>query len=184
MTYWEIVLVALTLSVDTLAVTVSGSLTLRQAPRGRILGVALAFGLIQSALLFVGWACGASVMSLIYSVAGWLGFALLLYIGGSMILGALRREERKAANLDGFTAILLAGVATSIDASAVGLSYAMASIAMPTLYASLAVTFLVTAIVALTGIFGGCRIGCRFGRPAQIVGGIVLIVIGFRVLLS
>ncbi len=184
MTYWEIILIAFALCVDTLAVTVSSSLTLKSAPLRRVVGTALAFGTIQALLLFAGWACGASVFAYIYKVAGWVGFAMLLYIGGSMLLGALRGGGEECRNLTGLKAVLMAGVATSIDASAVGVSFAMTRISVADLCISLAILFAVTTLTALTGICGGCRIGRRFGRPAQIVGGAVLIAIGVRILLE
>ncbi len=184
MTYWEIILIALSLSVDTLAVTVGSSLSLKKAPLRQVAGIALAFGAIQSALLAIGWVCGTSIYDYIDKVAGWIGFAMLLYIGGSMLVGALRKGGDECKNLVGLKAVLLAGIATSIDASAVGVSFAMTRIAVTDLCISLAILFAITALTAFAGILGGCSIGCRFGRPAQAVGGAVLVAIGVRILLG
>ncbi len=178
-------MIALSLSIDTLAVTVSSSVTLKKASFGRILYTSLMFGIIQSLLLFIGWACGASVLSFIHKIAGVIGFVMLLYIGGSMILEACRKgccEEE--TDLNGFKAVLLAGIATSIDASAVGVSFAMTRISVPDLIVSLVTVLLITFIAAISGIYGGCYMGRRFGKPAQFIGGLVLIIIGIRILLG
>ena len=184
MSYIEIILIALSLSIDTLAVTMSSSVTLRQAAFGKILKVALSFGVIQTLFLLIGWICGASVYNYISSFANFVGFAMLLYIGGQMLIGVFKKGEDCSTNLSGFKAIVLAGVATSIDASAVGVSFAMTKIPMTELYASLGILFLTTFLVALAGIYGGCCIGRRFGRPAQATGGTVLILIGIHILLG
>ncbi len=184
MSYWEIILIALSLSVDTLAVTMSSSITLKHAPFNKILNVALSFGVIQTLFLLMGWICGASIYQYICKFANIIGFLMLLYIGGQMVIGAFKNEEEASSNLSGFKAIVLAGIATSIDASAVGVSFAMTKIPMIELYNSLVILFLVTFLVALIGIYGGCCIGRRFGRPAQATGGTVLILIGVRILLG
>lgn len=184
MSYIEIVLVALSLSIDTLAVSISSSVTMRCARSSRIASVALSFAAIQTLFLGMGWLCGAGVLSLIYRVAGWIGFMLLLYIGGQMIWNAVRGKDEGPVDLSGARAVVMAGVVTSIDASAVGVSYAMAQIDAAELVVSLVATFVVTLVTALVGIVGGSQIGQRWGRPAETVGGVMLILIGLQIVWS
>ena len=181
MDIYEILLMALSLSVDSLVVSMSGSVTLGRVRIPKVAAVAAVFGSVQSGLLISGWLIGTSVASLVHKVAHVIGFVILLYIGGSMIWSAMRKSEERT-DLCGIRNLLLAAFATSIDAFAVGISLAMAG--MP-LERSLAVTvavFVMTVLAAGFGVSCGCLIGCRFGVPAKIAGGLVLVGIGVSLL--
>ncbi len=181
----ENLLLALSLCADTLSVTVAGSLSLGKVRPGKVLAVAATFGVMQTAIMFIGWALGYSVVRYIEKISSWVGFILLLYIGGKMIWEAVtKKEEERDVNLSGVKSLLLAGVATSIDASAVGLSMSMASAGWRDIAETLAVVLVVTFLTALVGTLGGSVIGRKFGRPASIVGGVVLIGIGVWILLT
>ncbi len=185
MHFIENLLLALSLCVDTLSVTVAGSLSLGKVRASKVAMVALTFGVMQTAIMFIGWALGYSVVSYIEKISGWIGFILLLYIGGKMIWEAVtKKEEDRKVDLAGIRSLLIAGVATSIDASAVGLSMSMASVGVIEILETLAIVFVVTFLTALVGTLGGSVIGRKFGRPASIVGGIVLIGIGVWILLT
>lgn len=184
MTTVEIILMALSLSADTLVVSMCGSVTLGRITFGKVAKVASVFALMQTALLSAGWLFGASVVKYIESIAGVVGFLLLLYIGVNMIRGALKKGSDESVNLSGIRQLLLAAVATSIDAAAVGVSLAMAEMNTESIILSVVSAFVVTAAAAVTGIVGGCSLGRRFGRPAQIAGGIVLIAIGLNILIG
>ena len=175
---------ALSLSVDTLVVSMCGGVSLGRITAGKVLKVASAFAVMQTALLSAGWLFGNSIVRYIESIAGVVGFLLLLYIGVNMIRGALKKESDDHVDLSGIRNLLLAAVATSIDAAAVGVSLAMAELDKTSIVLSVASVFTVTAAAAVAGIAGGCTIGLRFGRPAQIAGGIVLIAIGLKILLE
>lgn len=180
----EIILMALSLSVDTLVVSMCGSVTLGKINFGNTAKVALSFALMQTALLSAGWLFGNSIVRYIESIAGVVGFLLLLYIGVNMIRGALKKGGEESVNLSGLKQLVLASVATSIDAAAVGMSLAMAEIDTVSIVISIISVFVVTAAAAVTGVVGGCTIGHKFGKPAQITGGAVLIAIGLKILIG
>ena len=103
----EILLLSMSLSVDTLVVSLGGSVSLGRISPGKVLKVSLAFGLMQAGLIFLGWLAGASVASFIHKAAHIIGFVILLYIGGSMIWSAMRKSEERT-DLCGIRNLLLA----------------------------------------------------------------------------
>ena len=183
MSFFEILLLAVSLSFDTLAVSMGGSVTLGKIDIRRIFGVSLAFGLMQMLLLDAGWLLGHSVISYIYKYASYIGMALLLYIGGSMVVGVCRKNEESKVNLSDLKHLLLAAVATSIDAAAVGVSLAMAELSGGKIALSSATVLVVTMLAAILGITCGSFFGRKFGKWAQLAGGVVLILIGLKMAL-
>ena len=172
---------ACSLCADCFAVSLCSGVTLKKIEWKAVLRIAAAFAVIQSGLLYCGWAFGNLFAGLIDKVAHIVGFILLLYVGGSMFLEGVRSARSgkyESRDLNGWRNIILGGTATSIDALAVGVSQSMAGVSgtdfLPLFIAVMAVTALSVAI----GIYGGKTIGSRFGCRAEIVGGLVLICIG------
>ena len=126
MTLFEILLLSASLSVDSFAVSMGGSVSLGRPSAGKTLSVAAVFGTVQSMFLFAGWAAGYSVVSYISPAAHVLAFVILAYIGGSMLFSAFRNDEGGGVDIAGTKRLLAAAVASSIDAAAVGVSLAMA----------------------------------------------------------
>ena len=100
-----------------------------------------------------------------------------------MILGAVKNED-ESRDLNGLKNVIIGAVATSIDAFTVGISLSMGLVPTGKMMMSLAAVFIVTMLSVIGGMFGGQRIGCRFGRPAEIIGGCVLILIGLNIMLG
>lgn len=180
----EIFLLALSLSVDSFAVSMCGSVTLGRISRGKVALVAFVFGLMQTLMLFIGWALGQSVVDYVSRFANVIGFIMLLYIGSSMLFSAIRKGEEEKVDLSGLRNILMAAVATSIDASAAGVSIAMTGAPLWELTATLMSVFAVTFCVSAIGTLSGCSLGRKFGTYAQAAGGVVLIAIGVKLLLG
>ena len=174
----EAIILALSLCADCFAVTTCSSLTLRRVTWREVFPI---FSTIHIILMLSGWLFGDLFAGYLHRIADIIGFLLLLYVGGSMVLEALKGEERQQ-NLNGFKNILLGAFATSIDAFAVGISLSLCGTPVRTMAANLITLFVVTFLVVTVGVFGGVKIGSRFGRPAEIVGGVVLIAIGIGVL--
>ena len=172
---------AVSLCADCFAVSLCSGVTMNDVTRRRVSLVALVFGLVQAAFLLAGYFFGDLFVGYVEKSAHWIGFLLLLYVGGSMILEAIRGKE-EARDLNGVRNILVASVATSIDALAVGISLSMDM--EPVRSALLKAVLTVTVISVVAGILGGRKIGARFGRGAEAVGGIVLILIGLNILLD
>ena len=131
----------------------------------------------------LGWLFGDIIVGHIHKVASLIGFLLLLYVGGSMILGAVKNED-ESRDLNGLKNVIIGAVATSIDAFTVGISLSMGLVPTGKMMMDLAAVFIVTMLSVIGGMFGGQRIGCRFGRPAELIGGSVLILIGLNILLG
>ena len=179
---WESILLAASLCADCLAVSLCSGVTLRSVRWREILGVALAFAVIQAGLLLAGWAFGGIFAAKVIKVSHVIGFVLLLYVGGSMLLEGIRGNE-EVRDLGSWGKIVIGGVATSIDALAVGVAQSMEDTAWNGFLPLLVAVFIVTAISAVIGICGGRFIGKKAGRTAEIIGGCVLIGIGVSLLI-
>ena len=177
----ESILVAVSLCADCFAVTLCSSVTLKSLKWTNVMKVALGFAVIQSGLLLAGWAFGSLFASYVIKISHIIGFLLLLYVGGSMLLEGIRGNE-EVRKLDGWRNIILGGIATSIDALAVGVAESMEDTAWNGFLPLLIAVFVVTALSAVIGICGGRFIGKVAGRVAEIIGGLVLIGIGISLL--
>lgn len=184
MSFLYIIGIALALAMDAFAVSMSVSLLLGRINQRQIFRLAIHFGLFQFMMPVAGWLAGQSILTYIEAVDHWVAFGLLLAIGGRMIRESLNPQESKAgARSDptkGFSLLLLS-VATSIDALAVGLSFGVlgASILLPALVIGL-VAFFMTVIGTLIGPYLS-RIA---GKRAELLGGIILIIIGVKILVD
>ena len=184
------VLLGISLCADCFAVSLCSSFLLpREELKNKVWTVAAVFTIVQTGLLLCGWALGTFATGLISeyvghfeTVAHIIGFLLLLYVGGAMFLDGVRSKSDHL-NLDGIKSIIIGGVATSIDATVVGLSMAMDQ-AKWTDIAPVAVSVLVfTALSVVVGMLSGSFIGRKLGYSARIVGGLVLIGLGVNILL-
>ena len=175
---------AVSLCADCFACTLCSGVTLRRLSWKTVSGIALAFAVIQSGLLLAGWAFGNVFVGFIEKISHWIGFLLLLYVGGGMLLECIRalrgNGPAESVRLDGFRNVVLSGVATSIDALAVGVSKSMVetSRAFPSICPLFVSVFAVTALSVVAGLLGGKVLGRHFGHWAEIAGGLVLIGIG------
>ena len=186
MTFTEVLLalvLALSLCADCFAVCVCSSVTLDKVEWGSVSPIALVFGLVQAGLLLAGYLFGDLFVGYVEKAAHWIGFLLLLYVGGSMILESFRKQC-EVRNLNGLTAVVIGAVATSIDALAVGISLSMGQLETHDIILDTAAVFLVTFLSVVTGMFFGHRLGHRLGKRAEFAGGAVLILIGLNILLG
>ena len=178
----EPILIAVSLCADCFAVTLCSGVTLGRITFRKVVTVALAFAVIQTGLLLAGWLLGSLVASYVIKASHIIGFLLLLYVGGSMLWEGIRGKE-EVRNLNGWKNVLVGGIATSIDALAVGVANSMEGTTWSGVLPLLVSVFFVTALSAVLGICGGRAIGARAGRWAEIAGGLVLIGIGVWMLL-
>lgn len=184
MGFVELLLIAVGLSMDAFAVSICKGLGMRALNMRTAAVLALFFGGFQALMPVVGWALGSQLMGVIAPVDHWVAFLLLALIGGKMLLEAVRGEEdcgcedTSAIDLREF---LVLAVATSIDALAVGISFAALEVDIAPAVALIGVT---TFAFSLVGVAVGHFFGARYERPAGVVGGVVLILIGLKVLLE
>jgi manganese efflux pump family protein len=175
----SIVLVAVALAIDAFAVAVVTGLSLAITKR-RVFRLAFHFGVFQALMPVLGWFAGNAIHRYIAAFDHWVAFGLLAVVGGKMIVGALLDSDAERAPADptrGWDLVLLS-VATSIDALAVGLSLAMlgSSIVVPA-----AMIGVITAAITVTGMLLGRRVGASWGPRIEVVGGVVLVVIGVKI---
>lgn len=178
----EIFLIAVGLSMDAFAVSVGASASSRRmAPRATF-RLSFHFGLFQCLMPIAGWLLGTEVARLVASFAGWLAWALLTLVGGHMIYTGLRPagETYRVDPSRGMTLVMLS-VATSVDAFAVGFSLAMLRVSI---WYPAVVIGLVTGTLSLFGVYVGARLGRSIGRPMEIIGGLLLVGIGLRILIG
>ena len=185
------ILLGLSLCADCFAVSLCSSFLLsREEMKRKVWTVAAVFAVIQTGLLLAGWGLGTLATGIIAEYVGHfeviahiIGFLLLLYVGGEMFIDGVRSKSDHL-NLDGFRSILLGGIATSIDATAVGLSMALEEAGWADI-APVALSVLVfTALSVVVGMFSGTFVGRRLGHSARIIGGLVLIGLGVNILLK
>ncbi|WP_291479233.1 manganese efflux pump MntP family protein [Corynebacterium sp.] len=184
MTTTQLLLIAVSVSADAFAVSVVQGTTVREHVMRRILLLSLVFGAFQALMPLIGWAVGSSVAGLVTSVDHWIAFALLAGIGTKMVLDSLAAPAEQAESPSStFTvrSVLTLGVATSIDALAVGIGFALVPINILLAVGLIGAT---TFLASLLGGWLGHHGGRAFGRPATFLGGLVLIAIGVSIVVE
>lgn len=178
---WTLLLIAVGVSADAFAVSVGKGLGMRRLDVRTAGVLAGAFGLAQALMPVAGWVLGSQLARYVMSVDHWIAFVLLGGVGGRMLLGAFSADEDVDRGRLGAREVLVLAVATSIDALAVGISLAFVDVDIAVAAVLIGIT---TAALSLAGVVVGHRAGARFRGPAEAVGGVVLIGIGTRILLS
>ncbi len=181
MRLWELFLIAVGLSMDAFAVSVCKGLSVREAKGWQALSVGLYFGGFQGLMPLLGYLLGSSFAGLINSVDHWVAFVLLAFIGGNMIRESLSHEEEKVDASFAPKTMLLLAVATSIDALAVGVTFALEEVNI-----ALAAPLIggITFVLSPIGYRVGNVFGSRYKSKAELLGGVVLVAIGLKILLE
>ena len=178
----ELFFIAVGLSMDAFAVSVCKGLGMPRLDMRQAFVIALFFGGFQAFMPVIGWVVGEQFAHYVTAYAHWIAFALLAFIGAKMLWDAINEEsdedDSSALNLK---ELVVLAVATSIDALAVGVSFAFLDVNIAPSAALIGIT---TFVLSLAGVAIGHRFGARWEKPAAIVGGIVLILIGVKVLLQ
>lgn len=192
MSFIGILLLALGLAMDACAVAIGAGASGRARGRRAAFRLSFHFGLFQFLMPVLGWLGGITVAARIAAVDHWVAFALLALVGGRMIRSGwrdLRRAPTEPATAttrpqddpSRGSSLVMLSIATSIDALAVGLSLAMLRV---NIWYPSAVIGLVAAAMTLLGLRLGHRLGARFGQRMEIIGGVILLLVGMRILLS
>lgn len=180
----ENIIIACSLCADCFAVCLASSICLKTCTWKKALGIATIFGIIQAGLLFAGWGGAATFASFVEMWSKWIAFALLAYVGGNMLIEGIKGKT-ESADLNSFKSVIIGGIATSIDALAVGVSRALSGADIHSALGLTGAVGLVTVTFALSGILLGHRIGKaageKAGKWAQIAGGAVLLAIGILI---
>ncbi len=177
----ELFLVAVGLSMDAFAVAVCKGLALRKANVGQMALVGLWFGGFQALMPLLGYVVGVQFRDQITAIDHWIAFGLLAVIGGNMIREALSKEEERPDASLSVKAMLPMAVATSIDALAVGVGFAFLSVNI-----GAAVSFIgcITFVLSMVGVKVGSLFGAKYKTKAELAGGVILILMGLKILLE
>ena len=180
MPLWSLTLIAVGVSADAFAVSLGKGLHMRTLNLRNAIIIALTFGLFQAVMPFLGWLLGTQVAQFIYQVDHWIAFGLLAVVGGKMLWEAFHEsDDEKDSDTIRVRELIVLAVATSIDALAVGISFAFLEVDIVPAVILIGVT---TAVLSFIGVLIGHRAGIRFKKPAEIAGGLVLIAIGVKIL--
>jgi putative Mn2+ efflux pump MntP len=175
------VLVALGLAMDSFSVSVTNGLASQRFEARSALTIGAFFGMFQALMPLVGWLAGVHFIGLISGFDHWIAFLLLAVIGCRLILDALRSGSKSSVGSLGIGALLMLSVATSIDALAVGLT-------LPVLQLPIAATVVVVGVVTFSlsvlGVYLGGKIGRLVSHRVGILGGLILIALGMKILVD
>jgi putative Mn2+ efflux pump MntP len=174
--------IAFGLAMDAFAVSITSGITIKQLRIRNALKIAMFFGAFQAIMPIVGWLAGLSLRDFISGVDHWIAFGLLSLIGCKMIYESIKMESsQKVINPLNIYVLLMLSVATSIDALAVGVSFAFLKVSIIT---PVIVIGIVTFVLSLLGVFVGDKFGRFFEKKIEIVGGLILIGIGIKILVE
>lgn len=182
MTIISIIFIGLALAMDAFAVSIAGGIIEKKKRIRHAFFASFMFGFFQMLMPIIGWTLGFKFRESIVAVDHWIAFFLLLGIGAKMIYEAYKIEEVEEKALS-FTisAVLILSIATSIDALAAGLSFACLNVSILT---PSVIIGIITFITCLIGFFIGGKFGHLFENKVELFGGIILIAIGFKILLT
>ena len=189
MSFIALIFTGFALSMDAFAVSITKGMTIKNLKKSTAVKMALAFGIFQGGMPLLGWALGISFESYIKSIDHWIAFILLGFIGFNMIKGFFDdRKEKDASSLEFSSTtdiddlsnkeIIMLAVATSIDALAVGISFAFLNV---NIILAASIICIITFLVCVVGVFVGNKVGDIFNGYAELVCGIILILIGFNI---
>lgn len=186
MTFIELFLIGVGLSMDAFAAAICQGLSMTRIKWGHALTVGLYFGGFQALMPFIGWMLGFQFADRIQQYDHWIAFILLVLIGGNMIREALSGDEEDAAQAEtdlrlDHKKLFLMAIATSIDALAIGVTFAFLETAI---LPAIGIIGCTTFCISVAGVAVGCWFGARYKKRAEITGGAILVLLGIKILLE
>ena len=181
MELFEIIVIAIGLAMDAFAVSVCKGLSMKKIDWKKAIIIAVYFGVFQALMPVLGYFLGSSFSAFVQKVDHWIAFILLSIIGVNMIKESTDDEvEKRNDNVDFKTMVVLA-IATSIDALAVGVTFAFFEV---NILIAISIIGIITFILSIFGVIIGNKFGDKFQNKAEFAGGIILIIIGLKILLE
>ena len=186
MSFIELFLISVGLSMDAFAAAICQGLFMTRIKWGHALTVGLYFGGFQALMPFIGWMLGSQFADRIQQYDHWIAFILLVLIGGNMIREALSGDEEDAAQAEtdlrlDHKKLFLMAIATSIDALAIGVTFAFLETAI---LPAIGIIGCTTFCISVAGVAVGCWFGARYKKRAEITGGAILVLLGIKILLE
>ncbi len=183
MDFISVFLIAVSLSMDCFAVALSFSIARARLSLAEVLRTALSFGSFQYLMPVLGWLGGRTIVNIISGYDHWVAFGLLAFVGGRMVRESFRgEEEHESEDISRGILLLTMSVATSIDALAVGLSFALLD--NTNIFLSSLIIGVTCFMITVTGFLLGRKAGEILGKRAKLAGGLILIGIGVRILIE
>lgn len=179
--YINILIIAVSLALDAVSVSVASGVKAKHATIRDALKIAFFFGVFQAVMPLIGWGIGTLFEDIIASYSNWIAFILLTLVGFNMIHDALKNEEEHQKNILNTKILLALAVATSIDALVVGVTLDLIDVP---LLLSVGIIGVVTFILSFLGFLFGKKLGTFFQGKVEVIGGVALIAIGVKMLLS
>lgn len=177
---FELLLLSIGLGMDAFAVAVCKGISMKKIIWKKAIIIGLYFGFFQAFMPVIGFALGTTFESFITNIDHWVAFALLTIIGSNMIKEAFSQEE--STNDDtSFKVMIILAIATSIDALTVGITFAFLEV---NLLLAVSLIGIITFILSVIGTKIGNRFGIKYKNKAEIIGGIILILLGIKILLE
>lgn len=177
----ELFIIAVGLSMDAFAVSVCKGLSVPKMKINHALICGAYFGGFQALMPALGYLLGSQFEAMITKIDHWIAFILLVLIGGNMIKESLEKEEEKIDSSFGFSAMLPLAVATSIDALAVGVTFAFLRV---NIFWAVAFIGIVTFLLSAVGVWAGHVFGLKYKSKAELSGGLILVLMGVKILLE
>lgn len=181
MNLYEIILISIGLAMDAFAVSICKGLSMKKINWKSTLIIAIYFGLFQAIMPVFGYLLGSSFSVIVQKIDHWIAFILLAIIGGNMIKESKDDETEKRNDKVDFKTMIILAIATSIDALAVGVTFAFFKV---NIILSISIIGLITFILSFVGVIIGNKFGDKFQNKAEFTGGIILIFIGLKILLE
>ena len=181
MSFFELLLIAVSMSMDAFAVSICKGLSVRRVTAKQCLAVGGWFGGFQGLMPVIGFLLTSLFAALITSVSHWIAFGLLLFIGGSMIREAFEKDEDEVDDSFAFMTMLTLAVATSIDALAMGVTL---NLAHANIWVAAPLIAITTGVLSPIGLKVGNLFGTKYKNRAELAGGIVLVGLGIKILLE
>lgn len=183
MTFLEILFIGVGLAMDAFAVSICKGLRMSRLNHLHALIISVTFGLFQAGMPAIGFLIGRQFESYITQIDHWIAFVLLSFIGLNMIKEALEPEQQQDTQQDhlDFKELIMMAIATSIDALAVGVTFAFFKV---DLGEAISVIGLITFVISYAGVMIGHIFGAKFKEKAEMAGGVILIGIGLKILLE
>jgi putative Mn2+ efflux pump MntP len=176
-----LILIGIGLSFDTFAVSVSCGIVESKMRFWQASQIAIFFAFFQAIMPIIGWLLGLTVKNYIIQFDHWIAFGLLSFVGGKMIIESFKKPEEKKFNPRKIKTVIILSFATTIDAFTVGISLAFLQVNM--LLASFIIG-IITFIIAMLGLLFGKKLGEKSGKKMEILGGIILIALGLKLLIE
>lgn len=184
--FFTLLLMGAGLSMDAFAVSICKGLSMRKVNKKQCLVIGLFFGGFQALMPFIGWVLGSQFEQYITSIDHWIAFILLGFIGGKMVVEAIREKDDavEVGKMDpplDLKEMFILAIATSIDALAVGITFAFLQVPIVEAISIIGIT---TFVISVIGVYVGNFFGNRYKKKAELAGGMILILIGLKILLE